>query len=56
MSSHPADYQVDVMTISSGILHREIDETRGNKSSLLLKRLDFVHMPDANITELFLHD
>ena len=56
MSSHPSYFQVDATTISTDNLRRKIDEAGGNKSSLLLERLDFIHISDDIIIELFLQD
>ena len=56
ISTHPSVVQVDASAIDLRILRREIDETRGNKSSLLLERLDFLNVWDDAIIDLFIRD
>ena len=50
---HPSDVQVDASTINLCILSREIVETRGSKSSLLLEHLDFLNVLDDIIIDIY---
>ena len=56
MSTHPSDVQVDASAIDLRVLRREIADTRGSKSSLLLERLDFLNVSDDTIIDLFIRD